>query len=181
MTEPFGPALEVDAPPAGRSPASRVVRGAMGTGGITAVALAAQAVLEAYLPVWLTRLEPAQVPIVAAGVVAGLGILVGGVWGLVSPAVQRTLGTVALLFVVVPLSGCIARVGPVVLGVGAVESCSGAYSYSEDRGWRCEGEYVAGAAISEQGTRVVGGAVDVARGAAGAVLGIPAPPKVTGP
>ena len=88
---------------------------------------------------------------------------------------------IAALLACLLLTGCIARFGPVVLGIGQVESCSGAYSYSDERGWRCEGEYVAGAAISEQGSRVVGGVADAARSTALQVIGVPPPPKATGP
>jgi hypothetical protein len=88
--------LETDPPAtAGRGRAARAVIGAgvgsVGAGSIAAVTLAAQAVLEAYLPVLLTRLDPGQVPIVAAGAVAGLGMVIGALWGLVAPAVVRSV------------------------------------------------------------------------------------------
>lgn len=91
------------------------------------------------------------------------------------------------VFLALPAMGCIAQIGGsgIVFGVGQVESCTGDYSYSEKTGkWTCSGQFVAGAAISEQGSRLVGGAVDAARSTAATVLGLPqppSPPKEPGP
>jgi hypothetical protein len=112
--------LEVDPVAPGRGRAARTVIGAgvggVSAGSIAAVTLAAQAVLEAYLPVLLTRLEADQVAIVAAGAVTGAGMVLGALWGLLAPAVRRALGTAALLLLVLLLPGCVldaaARWGP---------------------------------------------------------------------
>lgn len=88
------------------------------------------------------------------------------------------------VFLALPGLGCIARFGPVVLGVGEVESCSGTYTYSDAGGWSCEGDFVAGAAISDSGARALGGVAEAARSTAATVLGLPQPqpaPKATGP
>lgn len=83
------------------------------------------------------------------------------------------------------LTGCIAKVGPVVLGIGQVEVCSEGYAYDDATGrYKCPGEWIAGAAISEQGSRVVGGVADAARSTALQVIGVPPPrpaPKEPGP
>jgi hypothetical protein len=107
-------------------------------------------------------------------------------WNAIAGRSLRYAIAIVILIALGPL-GCIAQIGGtgVVFGIGEVEACSGAYSYDDETGrWTCEGNYVAGAAISDSGARALGGVADAARSTAASVLGLPQPqppPKQAGP
>lgn len=78
------------------------------------------------------------------------------------------------------LTACIAKAGPFVFAIGEAESCTGGYAYSDEAGWRCKGDFIAGAAISDTGARAIGvvgdAAVRVGTALGGAPIAVPPRP-----
>jgi hypothetical protein len=63
--------------------------------------------------------------------------------------------------------GCAAKAGPLRIAVGQAEICDGGYAYSDAAGWRCQGDYVAGGALSDTLASIVHDVQDLAIGVLG--------------
>ena len=180
---PEGPTLETDAPaqPRARAGPRLLVGGAAG-GGLTSVAVAAQAILEAYIPKLMPALEAEQVPMVASGLVAGAGIVIGAAWAVLGPVIARKLTATMGALVAILSLGCAFGVGPVGVAFGQAAVCRGPATtyYSVITGdveaEHCEGGYVMGGPLSDAGARTIEGGARIARRGAAAVLGLPSPP-----
>jgi len=173
--------LETDPPARPSRTAGRALGHAALGGGIPAIALGAQVLLEDLLPHIASWIQPSNIPLVAAMGVSLAGVVLGVVFGHPRVRAILALGLVALTL------GCFAKLGPLFVGVGAVETCSGDYAYDDATGrYRREGEWTSGAAISDTGARAIGVVGDAAVRVGTAMGGVPIQPprpapKDTGP
>lgn len=138
--------------------AKTVGQGAALLGVPTTIALGAEKLVSAYVPVWFPPVAEDDRPLVAAALVAGAFWLGGALWGAIRHwrvggrgAGANLVSLVLLLGLLVV--GCAAQGGPLAIAFGDSTICKGALTQSVDKNgaWseRCTGSSLRGGTLSD--------------------------------